>query len=554
MAGKIFYGTSETAAGTATKAVNIINWATEKEVTIRQESKDDENVTIIDQAEGELTIGDILVVLFTNGNTSPSVTLSLGNGTISNEVDVTNDTGIPVRSYAVDGASLAGAWTTGEAKIFVLAEGNNDKNYFEMLGSIKGDGSNFGNVQITDQVGNEEKWASDNLTLSPSGVKSYVDNMANLSLGWSGEQGGSTLGTLSLNRGTTPLGTVTINYPTVNVPTINSTNQILNDGPKGDPSNKDNNKYGVGNPFLTKNVPNRICFYKSAAGNPDYNTNVGIYYGDRGTSQIENQHLIMNVCSNDQYNVDIYNPHTNRPVSAVNFHGYITLNPAPNSWVRIGEAPGYGGNLWVKGDTILNGDLTVNKNLTIKGSLNYTGNQTFNNSTTFNKPATFNNGMSILGKNSQNCGLYVRDSIKTEGDLIIDASSLSKLEITDGYDTFTTIDKDGIVISSAILNVSLNISKGLQLCNSSILKHVCTTVITLGENNTVYTITDPRLKSSDPYHPVLGVIATLQDPPDKEIGLAHVRNDFANGKMTLKFTKTMPKNKPFRINYLIISQ
>lgn len=536
MAGKIFYGTSETAAGTAKKAVNIINWATEKEVTIRQGSGDDENVTIIDQAEGELTIGDILVVLFTNGNTSSSVELSLGNGTISNEVSVTNDAGIPVRSYAVDGASLAGAWATGEAKIFVLAEGKNDENYFEMLGSIKGDNSNFGNVKITDQVSDKADPAS-NLTLSPSGVKSYVDNMTNLSLGWYGVQSGSALGELSLKRDGKDLGKITINYPTVNVPTISSTNQILNDGPKSDPSNKDNNKYGVGNPFLTKNVPNRICFYKSAAGNPDYNTNTGIYYGDRGTSQIENQHLIMNVCSNDQYNVDIYNPHANRPTSATNFHGYITLNPAPNSWVRIGESPGYGGNLWVKGDTILNGDLTINKNLTIKGSLNYTGNQTFNNLTTFSRLATFNNGISVIGN--------VEATNKVEANIISAYGQNAKLLV--GYGDTTVIDKDGITINGDPNNITLS-GSGLRLSNSSMLKKVGTTVRTLKEDSSIYDVDDiPELNDAT------GVIVTLQDPPDKEIGIAHVRNYFGDGTMRLKFTKTMPKNKPFRINYLIIS-
>lgn len=542
MAGKIFYGTSETIESTEKKVVTIIST--------------EENPT--------LTEGDVLVVLFSDGNTKSSPKIDLQNGSLSDEISVTDDAGIDIRVYSNEEYNLTTAWVGGEAKIFVLAKDSMDVYFFEMLGSIRGDGTIFGNTKIVDEIGQQPQGAQDNTALSPLGVKNYVNAQTNLSLDWDSETGSSSgvvLGYLSLQRGEEgseeSLGDpVTIYYPKSEIQSISKTSDIINDGPKYESqltATNANNYFGWEKPFLTKFIPNRIYIYGTNNTEDHDNSKIGIYSGITNGHSINgrgrDEGRVFVIYSGNNHNVDIYNPYSD---STDEKNGMISLNPAKNGWVRIGEDTNYGGKLWVREDAVIQGTLTV-QNLTIKGGLNYTGNQTFNNLTTFSKLATFNNGMNISGKNSQNYGLYVRESIKTNGDLIIDASSRlsSKLEITDGYDTFTTIDTGGITISASILNASLNIN-GLQLCNSSILKHVCTTVITLTEDKSVCIISDPRLKSSDQNHPILGVIVTLQDPPDTEIGIAHVRNNFTNGKMTLKFTKTMPKNKPFRINYLII--
>ena len=521
MAGKIFYGTSNTAEGTAGKVVTIIST--------------EENPTIAE--------GDVLVVLFSDGNTESSPTIVLQNGSLSSEIAPTNDPGIRIRVYSTEEYDLTTAWIGGEAKIFVLAKDSMDVYFFEMLGSIRGNGAIFGNTKIVDEIGQPPQGAENNTALSPLGVKNYVNTQTDLSLDWDSETGSSSgvvLGQLSLQRGEESLGEpVTIYYPSSEIQLISKTSDIINDGPKNEPqltATNANNYFGLDKPFLTKFIPNRIYIYGTNNTEDHDNSKIGIYYGVINGRNIEggvnDGGRVLVVYSGGSHNVDIYNPHGN---STNEKNGMISLNPAKNGWVRVGEDSNYGGKLWVREDAVIQGTLTV-QNLTIKGGLNYTGNQTFNNLTTFSKLATFNNGISANGN--------IEATNKIEANIISAYGQNAKLLV--GYGDTTIIDKDGISINGDPNNITLN-NFGLRLPDSHLLKNI-RTIVTFTESDTsICDIPDYRLNGA------AGVIVTLQDPPDKEIGIAHVRNYFGDGYMRLKFTKTMPKNKPFRISYLIIS-
>lgn len=522
MAGKIFYGTSNTEEGTTEKVVTIIST--------------EENPTLAE--------GDVLVVLFSDGNTVSSPTMVLQNGSLSNEIATTNDPGIRIRVYSTEEYDLTTAWIGGEAKIFVLTKDNMNVYFFEMLGSIRGNGTIFGNTKIVDETGQQPQGAQDNTALSPLGVKNYVNAQTNLSLDWDSETGSSSgvvLGQLSLQRGEEgseePLGDpVTIYYPQSEIQSISKTSDIINDGPKYESqltATNANNYFGWKKPFLTKFIPNRIYIYGTNNTEDHDNSKIGIYYGVTNGRNIDggvnDGGMVFVVYSGGNHNVDIYNPHGN---STNEKNGMISLNPAKNGWVRIGEASNYGGKLWVREDAIIQGTLTV-QNLTIKGGLNYQG------------AANFNNKVSLLGKANDGYGLYVEELAKFNKnvDFLRNIFLRESSQILIGSDVL--INKDGITIDAIHPTSEINLSKdGLKFGEGNTISKAYRFVFM----NTAATAGGRSTGSSSIFANATGVIVTPVVPEaDKDIfpGIKDVVLKGVTGQsgvMEIRFI-----NKPGRI-------
>lgn len=333
----IYYGKSNTAANERTKVVVC--------------------PSALDGGNLRLQYGDLLVVLFQQGNTYDAIgdnngpLLLIANGDSNDEVNESNENGIPIKVQSNE-ISLNGAWVEGETKIFVYTHGDvTPEVYFSLVGSVKGsstvsnDNVNkiFGNVAIVDTPNaSSAETAADGVAISPYGAQLLASQSSGLNLDWSGPSSGATttlLGNLSLRKDNEVLGTTIPIYQYIqDIPEYTHTHQFWNDGPKSD--NTDNNKYGVGQPFLTRYIPGEVNFYHTSG------QLLGINYIQKNQAGTEidynSKQLVYEVADrSNPSNTNIFGLHN------------LTLNAAPGYWIVTGATPeSYprSGSLRVNGD------------------------------------------------------------------------------------------------------------------------------------------------------------------------------------------------------------
>ena len=336
MASAIYYGKSDSSANSEIKVVEVYGFTTGE------------------NGVNSLNKGDLLVVLFNAGNTNSNPRLTLRNGDSNQDINIGSDQGIEIKVKAID-ISLSGAWSSGETKIFVYTADANDIYYFEMIGSVLGDANVYGNVKVVGANGQ----ADGNIALSPNGARAIMDEAEGLSLQWTSNVGTNRqLGTLALSKNNEPISSIPLYYPTIEIPTIENTRQIWNQGPKPGGS-ADNNKYGVGWPFLTRNIPANVTFYSSSTGGIAQGQ-IGLFIGDKAGDNVDNYTIV-----NPFLVIELVDANGNTNIFG---RKNLTLQAAQDGMIITGGTNEAGR----KGDMKVQGTLEVTRKITARGGFSVT--------------------------------------------------------------------------------------------------------------------------------------------------------------------------------------
>ena len=247
MASTVYYGTSSTNSGDAVKqvVVNGLSSSYTKESDF-------------------LNPGDVLMVYFSQPNTSATPYLKLYKGSVSNETGISTDDGnrIQIQSGLND---LSGAWAAGQGCAFIYAE-LGGVYYWQLIDDGIATDSVYGRVKIINSlIGN----INNDAVASAGAIKTLFGTKtpAHLAYQPNGEVGTETVGTLSLlGENDTPLGQpVVIKVPAYLNPDTFRTNtqELINRGPKKESDTPSQYDIGYGLPYITRLIPGRLVFRDS---------------------------------------------------------------------------------------------------------------------------------------------------------------------------------------------------------------------------------------------------------------------------------------------------
>lgn len=297
MSKRVFYGTSTSGSGEATKQVFLA-------------LTDEEKQTLIEDDKIQFLEGDILNVTFAQENTATTVSLVIQLGQTEGETSAADDVGKFVKSLDVDFIGK-GAWAAGETVGFCyVIHGTEDDTtgqaaYWAAVDAGVATGDIYGVTKLhplDDSTDSFDDWWNggviDDLNdystaMTPATLKEFYKKFLKpvdeeeekdkkLSLNWipcektSKTDTYSVLGVLSLNNGSEGIN-IEIPSSILEKSTVSHTGQLHNNGNGGtDPITGPTDESA--DPFITRHVPDNLYFNTSrriGEGTPEAFENIG---------------------------------------------------------------------------------------------------------------------------------------------------------------------------------------------------------------------------------------------------------------------------------------
>lgn len=276
MASTVYYGKSNTAGDQQVKQVII----EELDSTVTSESD-------------FLTPGNTLVVFFKYGNTHSQPRIKLYNGSVDNEIAISDDNGYKIQ--AVNLLDLNGIWTDGESCRFIY-EVNNNVSVWNLLNSAVATEDTYGKVKITDDLSGAAL-TDPAMTATAGAIMALLDTQDSGYLDYNPEETATVLvGTLTLrSKDGSQLGDPVFIYIPEFIDTDTfriRTSELINDGPKKEEGEEESEAtIGYGHPYLTKLIPGRLIFKNSFDEEMPQKGLAYTYLEDEGGESIEHEFL-----------------------------------------------------------------------------------------------------------------------------------------------------------------------------------------------------------------------------------------------------------------------